>query len=252
MKSSYQVRPDLRVEVEAATQKDLFTALAQAREIFGETCCGLCGDTAIVPVARTVTQGKKVYDYHEWHCLGCGARLSLGSHMEGGTLFPQRKLDAAGKPDREHGSNGDHRGWTHWRGEPSAAAGNGKPATGTQAPATPRPGDATAQALAASATKPATPPPAPTTPVPTRAEPPVQVPGEQGAPDDRPITAAQWDQICAVLKSRFITPAAFLRRYGKQSEREIRTSTFAAAMRCAQEPDDELRAANKGGKVARR
>lgn len=106
MKASFRVRPDLTVEVEGETHKDLFRELAGVCEVFGEQTCGLCGGAEIVPAFRTVGQGKKTFEYPEWHCQGCGARLSLGSMMEGGRLFPHRKLDSAGKPDREHGTFG--------------------------------------------------------------------------------------------------------------------------------------------------
>ncbi len=118
MKASFRVRPDLTVEVEGETHKDLFRELAGVCEVFGEQTCGLCGGAEIVPAFRTVGQGKKTFEYPEWHCQGCGARLSLGSMMEGGRLFPHRKLDSAGKPDREHGTFGAHHGWTLYRGEP--------------------------------------------------------------------------------------------------------------------------------------
>lgn len=120
------------IEVEAETQKDLFQQMASAHEVFGEQKCGLCGSANIAPAWRTVTQGKKVYDYPEYHCHGfvkdektgknarCGARLSLGSMMEGGVLFPMRKLveegPEKGKPDREKGKFGSHNGWTRFKG----------------------------------------------------------------------------------------------------------------------------------------
>ena len=78
------------VQVEAETQKELFEEYAAAVEVFGERSCGLCNSDAIVPVVRTVTQGKEAYDFHELHCLNpqCRARLSYGVHKGGATLFP--------------------------------------------------------------------------------------------------------------------------------------------------------------------
>ena len=122
MKATFQVRPDLSIEIEGETQKDLFRELAGVAEVFGEHQCGLCGAAHIVPAFRTVTQAKKSFEYPEWHCLSCGARLALGSMMEGGRLFPHRKLDSAGKPDREHGTAGKHHGWTLFKGEPKESA----------------------------------------------------------------------------------------------------------------------------------
>jgi hypothetical protein len=118
MKATIKIR-NLEIEVEGETQKDLFREIASATEVFGEAKCGACGCERITPHWRTVTQGKKVYEYPEYHCRNpeCRARLSLGSSMEGGSLFPQRKLDAQGRPDRENGSYGKHQGWTVYRGE---------------------------------------------------------------------------------------------------------------------------------------
>lgn len=117
MKCTYTVRPGLTIEVEGETQKDLFRELAGATEVFGEPSCGLCGGTYLVPVWRNVTQKNKTFEYPEWRCVGCQAKLSMGCTMEGGRLFPHRKLDADGKPDRENGTWGKHAGWTHYRGE---------------------------------------------------------------------------------------------------------------------------------------
>ncbi len=109
------------VQVEAETQKELFEAWAAAVEVFGEQRCGLCKSEAIVPVVRIVTQGKESFDFHEMHCQNpeCRGRLSYGVHKgNGGTLFPHRRLDANGRPDRATGDYGKHHGWTRYRGEP--------------------------------------------------------------------------------------------------------------------------------------
>ncbi len=123
MKLTIKTNPRMIVEVEGETQKDLFQAAASASEVFGEEKCGMCGSDKIVPAYRTVSQGKKVFEYPEWHCTNpqCRARLSLGCNMEGGTLFPHRKLDEKGKPDRENGKwDNKHRGWTKYKGEPQS------------------------------------------------------------------------------------------------------------------------------------
>lgn len=123
MKAQYKVKPDLIIEIEAETQKELFQKLASAVEVFGERKCGRCGFEQITFAYRTVTQGKKTYEYPEYHCgdQKCGARLSLGSAMEGGSLFPIRKLIAdgpeKGKPSREDGKyDSQHKGWTTYKG----------------------------------------------------------------------------------------------------------------------------------------
>ena len=112
------------IEVEGETQKELFAEMARASEVFGESKCGLCGSQNIRPVVRCVTQGKKVYEYHEYHCQeqNCRARLALSQNMEGGTLYPVRKLLENGKPatgdDVVNGKYSKSNGWTKYRGEP--------------------------------------------------------------------------------------------------------------------------------------
>jgi hypothetical protein len=115
----------MEIEVEADTQKELFRQVASAYEVFAEPRCGLCGKEDLQPSYRTVTKGKKSYEYAEWVCTNpkCRARLSLGtSNDEAAWLFPIRKLTAEGKPHRETGSHGPHNGWTKYRGEPKEEA----------------------------------------------------------------------------------------------------------------------------------
>lgn len=127
MKAEVKVNNRTIITVEGETQKDLFREMASACEVFGEKRCGLCGCEDIIPVWRTVTQlkGKKTetFEYPEYHCTkhDCRARLTLSFNMEGGTMFPNRKLLENGKPatgdDREKGKFGKHNGWTKYRGE---------------------------------------------------------------------------------------------------------------------------------------
>jgi hypothetical protein len=126
MKAQVKVSKHIILEVSAETQKGLFEEIAAAHEVFGESRCGCCDSEDIRPVYRKVTKGKKSYEYPEYHCENCRARLSLGCHLEGGTLFPQRRLLENGQPatgeDREKGKFGKHRGWTTWKGEPKGDA----------------------------------------------------------------------------------------------------------------------------------
>lgn len=121
-----QIKPNKStiVELDGETQKDLFEQMASAYEVFGERCCGLCGCEDIVPFWRVSTKqvGKKTeeYEYPEWHCRNpkCRARLTLSFNLEGGTMFPNRKLLPDGQPatgeKREQGQHGPHNGWTRW------------------------------------------------------------------------------------------------------------------------------------------
>jgi hypothetical protein len=136
MKIQVKVSPKIIVELEAEKQKDLFFSVASAFEVFGSSCCGLCGSTDIVPVRRTVTtiKGKKTesWDFAEYHCQAhldgnkrCGARLSMGTiNDDTGTLFPVRRLvngeRPATKAEKDQGINGDygdHNGWHRFKGK---------------------------------------------------------------------------------------------------------------------------------------
>lgn len=104
------------IQVEGETQADLFEQMAQAYEVFGETCCGLCGTTNIRPVLRVVDK----YRFYEYQCeeQGCRAKLTFGQSQDvKGALFPKRKLLDNGKPDLKEGHYGEHRGWTRYRGD---------------------------------------------------------------------------------------------------------------------------------------
>ena len=70
--------------------------------VFEENVCGKCGSENVKLVVRNVDDNF----YYEVRCLGCGARLSFGSHKKGGGLFPKRK-------DGEGNWLPDH-GWVKW------------------------------------------------------------------------------------------------------------------------------------------
>lgn len=108
--------PHVTVEVEGDTGKDLFDKLAEVSECLIEEECGKCGCDKIRPHKRSVADGKKTHVYYEWVCTKCRARLALGQHQTGGTLFPKRKLDENGNADMENGSFGEHNGWGKFNG----------------------------------------------------------------------------------------------------------------------------------------
>lgn len=120
MKAQIRLK-NITVEVEAETQKELFGAAASAAEVFGESECGLCKSADIRPVVRHVAGAKnKQFDYYEMQCMNtkCRAKLAFGCNLEGGSLFPKRKLKENGEPDMAEGKFGPHNGWTKYRGEP--------------------------------------------------------------------------------------------------------------------------------------
>ena len=79
------------IEVEAATQKELFAALAGAEEVFGVEQCGLCGSRN----PRFLTRHQSGFVFYEMVCANseCRARLELGQSTDLKTLFPRRKDD---------------------------------------------------------------------------------------------------------------------------------------------------------------
>jgi hypothetical protein len=229
MEATYIVRPGLTIRVEAENQDALWDEIASAVEVFGEPCCGLCQSAEIRPVTRHVEQQKKQYTYREWTCLKCGAVLGEGSKQTGHRLFPHRKLDAKGKSDRQHGSAGEHRGWTHYRGdvepEPSAPANADQKSSTHSAP--PSPPETQRKPTETTVAQ------SPGYRVPTREEAGV------------PITSQQWTALQAACKSRHIHPEAFLKRFGYKQPRDIKASDYAERLKAAQNPDDELRRINK-------
>lgn len=114
------------LEIEAETHVELFTEWYSLLEVFGEKKCGLCGCEDIKPYVRHVVDvnGKDEYDYPEWHCNACFARLTLSQNLKGGTMYPVRRLLDNGKAatgdDAKNGKFGPHNGWTKYKGEPKS------------------------------------------------------------------------------------------------------------------------------------
>ena len=106
------------VEIESESVKDLFREIATLAEVLNEEKCGVCGEEHIIPKTRNVEKNKKFYEYFEMSCSNpkCRARLNFGQKQDGSGIFPIRKLDTNGKPDRENGSYGSHNGWSKYKG----------------------------------------------------------------------------------------------------------------------------------------
>jgi hypothetical protein len=266
MKATYTVRPGLSVEVEAPTQKQLFEELASAAEVFGELGCACCGGTDLAPYYRHVTQGKATFEYPEWRCLNpqCDARLSLGTTMEGGRLFPIRQLDAQGRASRKHGTHGEHRGWTKFKGAaaddgettaPAAAATRttAPPSHERPTPQTPPEGTRrppvtdTAPPQSWPGTRDATPPPAQD----ARTD---YTPPQGTAPPTvgHHITPAQWAQIHDALQKHGVCDNAFLERHTYGSPRDILVAHFPEALAAAVSPDKATREIDQAIKRGRR
>lgn len=71
------------------TEKEVFSELARAAEVFGHTLCKACESTNVRPQVREVDGNT----YYEMHCNDCHAALSFGQTKQGGKLFPRRKKD---------------------------------------------------------------------------------------------------------------------------------------------------------------
>jgi hypothetical protein len=113
MKARYRPNDKIEFEIEGQAHTDLFGALAELDEVFGEPTCGNCESEDIYFRKRKVTakEGKnkgKTFTYYEMLCRGCGHYLPYGQHREGGTLFPDRKIN--GEYDKKA------RGWRRWTG----------------------------------------------------------------------------------------------------------------------------------------
>ncbi len=102
-------------ELEAASAKGLFTAIAAVQEVFdAEHHCGMCQSEEIRFAVREVDD----FDFYELHCVACRARFRFGQSKDKVSLFPKRR-DDDGKPL----PNG---GWSRW--EPSGARAEETPA----------------------------------------------------------------------------------------------------------------------------
>ena len=103
MNLSYTTRNGrVTVENEGDSQRDLFSGISKAQEVFEEDTCGKCGHDHVKFVVRTVDDNQ----YHELRCSNCGAKLSFGANKKGGGLFPKRKgPDGDWLPDS---------GWVKW------------------------------------------------------------------------------------------------------------------------------------------
>lgn len=109
--------PTGTLELEAASQKELFSQIAETQEIFGETHCGLCKGEALRFIVRKVDD----YTYHEQLCTTCGAKLAFGVNKKNPELlYPKRRLEEDGQPAKPGSKTAKydpkHRGWSKFRG----------------------------------------------------------------------------------------------------------------------------------------
>jgi hypothetical protein len=113
LKARYSPRPDLELELEGASVKDLFGVLATVAEIFSEPNCGACGCQVILPLVRKSKDKKgKEHTYYEYKCTKCNARLAYGQSLDKENLFPKRKVADA---DGNEVYDTKNRGWARWK-----------------------------------------------------------------------------------------------------------------------------------------
>ncbi len=110
MGNMFRVNPRLTLEIEAKTQKDLWWALSEATECFGDESCGRCGCEDTRFTVRKVIKEKEEFEYPEKKCMNpdCEATLNFHLNLKGGGMYPGRKL--------EDGKTWDyaHRGWKNY------------------------------------------------------------------------------------------------------------------------------------------
>lgn len=106
-----QLVPGLTIKIEGEKQTELWEAMASAHEVFGEFKCGKCGSKNLRPIVRTNDDEDKFY---ELMCLACKAKLAMGVHKKGGTMFPKRRDNDSGDVTGEPKGYLPDRGWLRW------------------------------------------------------------------------------------------------------------------------------------------
>lgn len=118
MKVLVNVGSGINLEVEAADDKGLFKAIADAQghEFFKDKSCQACNSTDIKFQVRTVEDN----DFYEIVCKKCWAKLSFGHSKTGQKMYAKRlKTDNKGKAvkDGEKSVPLPHKGWCKYNKE---------------------------------------------------------------------------------------------------------------------------------------
>lgn len=107
-----QLKTGLSVTITEDKQADMWETLSSYNEVFGEFECGKCGGRNLRPITRI---NKETDDkFYELMCMKCFARLAMGVHKKGGTLFPKRKDNETGDVTGEPNGYLPDRGWLKW------------------------------------------------------------------------------------------------------------------------------------------
>lgn len=87
MKVTFQSSDLFTIEAEGNTHTEVFERLSSLSEVFSSNQCGCCQSDRLVPVHRVVDE----VSFYEFKCTKCYAKLSMGQHKKGGTLYPRRR-----------------------------------------------------------------------------------------------------------------------------------------------------------------
>lgn len=90
MKATYNVSKVLTIELDAATEQDLFEQVASLQEAFSDEHCPIEGSKQNLKFVVRDVGGDKFY---EMHCPDTNARLAFGLSKKGGKLYPKRTMD---------------------------------------------------------------------------------------------------------------------------------------------------------------
>lgn len=86
MKLNFKLSKHAITELEG-TQVEIFEQLSNIQDVFGNARCGKCQCEDLKYVVREVDENK----YYEIRCTNCFAKLQVGQHKKGGTLFAKRQ-----------------------------------------------------------------------------------------------------------------------------------------------------------------
>jgi hypothetical protein len=121
MKVEFKASELFTVTAEGTTHAEVFGNVAGLAEVFSANTCGLCRSGNLIPIKRVVDDVA----HYEMKCRDCGARLTMGQHKKGGSLYPRRRYHQehpdvkAGKVqwDRDNPPYLPNGGWEKWVGE---------------------------------------------------------------------------------------------------------------------------------------
>lgn len=117
MQVTVWVSKNLSVQVEGDDNKAVFKGVAEAQELFSDSCCGACKSDNIKYQVREVEDNQ----FYEIVCNDCYSKLSYGHAKTGGKMYPKRmETDNKGKAVKDKDGKGKslpHKGWVKYNRE---------------------------------------------------------------------------------------------------------------------------------------